>query len=211
MKKLFLFVLAVSLLASSVASARPKFGLKAGLNIASASISPLGDGVSKKSILGFLAGGTIEAPLSEDQSFGLRGEVTWTEKGAKISGDNGFMTGTYDELDFSPFLVYNISGLMEGARPFIQAGPELGFVIGTNQHTEIDNAGTKDESIKDAASTDFSLNFGAGVGLPLNNKGEVVFDARYCLGLTDMDDTSELTVKLHSFLINVGYNFPPKK
>lgn len=210
MKKLFLFVLVASLMMSSAVYAKPVFGIKAGLNIASSTFSPLPDGVSKKSILGFLVGGMIEAPLTQDKSFGIRGDVGWVEKGVKFSGDNGFVKETVDELDFSPYLVYNISGIVENARPFVQAGPEFGFVMSTNSHSEIDNVGTKDEDIKDAASTDFSLNLGAGLGLPLHNKGEIVFDVHYCLGLTDMNDTSEVTAKLRSFLICVGYNFPPK-
>jgi hypothetical protein len=211
MKKLILLILAALLVISSAVQAKPQFGIKAGLNIASASISPMQQGISKKSILGYMFAGTIEAPISQDKSFALKGEVSYVEKGAKLSGNNGFLKGTIDELAFSPFLVYNVSGIVDNARPFIQVGPEFAFVLSANNHYEIDNQGTSDEDNKDAADTDISLNLGAGIGLPLGNKDEVVFDIRYCLGLSDMDNTSQVKTKLRSFMFCVGYNFPVKK
>jgi hypothetical protein len=217
MKRLFVLILALILLLSSAANAKARFGVKAGLNMASAKVSPLDAGVTKKSILGFLFGGMIEAPLSDDNSLAFRGDVSWAEKGVKLTDANGSLKATYDELDFSPFLIYNISGLIDGARPFVQGGPELAFNMSTNQHREDNNGGSAtDKEIQNASSTVFSLNLGAGIGLPLNNKGEVVFDLRYCIGLSDAgakdDATGTIeTVKLRSFFINVGYMFPPKK
>jgi opacity protein-like surface antigen len=208
MKKLFLLVLVACLWVSAPVLAEMKLGVKAGLGISTASVSPMSDGISKKSILGFLLAGMIESPIAQDKSVALRGEVGWAEKGVKFTSDNGSVKQTVDELVLSPFILYNIPGMIEKARPFVEAGPELGFVVSSNQHTEIDNVGTKDEDIKHISSTDFSLNLGAGVGIPLKNRGEIIAELRYCLGLSDMDDTSDGTSKLRTFFINVGYNFP---
>jgi opacity protein-like surface antigen len=217
MKKLFLFVLAFTLLLSTASFAKPKFGLKVGLNLANASVSPLQDSFSKKGITSFLIGGTIEAPISESQDFALRGDVYYTQKGSKISGKVNYLgylynvtsKGTFDELCLAPYLIYNVSGIVENARPFIQVGPELGFVLSSTQKTDVDGGESTSDDYKDAAGTDFSLNFGAGLGLPLNNKAEVIFDLHYCLGLTDMDDSGETTVKFRSILFCIGYDFPP--
>jgi hypothetical protein len=83
--------------------------------------------------------------------------------------------------------------------------------MSTNQNVEVDGYGSKSEDIKHSSSTDFSLNIGGGVGLPLKNKGEVVFDLRYCLGLSNLDDRNDYTAKARGVQFSLGYLFPPKR
>jgi hypothetical protein len=208
MKRLFLFVLISTLLLSTASFAKAKFGVKAGLDFATASVSPMQPGISKKGIVGLIIGGTVSAPLpSLDQNISLRGDIAYVQKGVKLTWRTGEDKFTFDELDFSPFLVYNIPGL-SGAVPYIMAGPELGFVMSTSEDYKDDYYGSSSGDIKEAASTDFSLNIGGGVALPLKNRAEVVFDLRYCIGLSDMNDNNEAKGKLRGLQLTVGYNFP---
>ena len=73
----------------------------------------------------------------------------------------------------------------------LQAGPELAFKAGG-------------DAIKDSVkSLDYGLGLGAGYELPSG----LMFDARYNLGLNNIDNTGAGTLKNVSFQIGLGYRF----
>ena len=79
----------------------------------------------------------------------------------------------------------------------LQAGPELAFVAG---------GGAIKDSLK---SMDFGLGFGAGYEL----SSGLMFDARYNLGLSDLNDfptgsgLEDAKITTNSFQIGLGYRF----
>lgn len=212
MKRLFpvaLIILAVLLCGN--AWARPIFGVKAGLNLANASEDP--DGASNQIKLGFLFGGTGEFSLSKTNTTTIRLELLYAQKGWKESAtlyypNLGYVdyegTVSVDELVVAPFLVLRFpSG---GVTPFIQGGPELGFKLSGKVKAEIAGLSAS-EDIQNWSSTNFGINIGGGIAVPAG-QGEVVFDARYNLGLTNMyTGSGDYTVKTNGIQFLVGYNF----
>ncbi len=217
-----LFVVAlliVGLVSAPSAWASAAFGVKGGLNLANVSVDPEPSGVSFDMRTGIGVGGDIEFSLSASNKLTLRADVLYMMKGTKYNEDGvdpnyGAYTieATYklDELVVAPFLVFRFpSG---GATPFIQVGPELGFNL-THKYdldyefTDQNVSGSESGDIEDWASMNFGLNFGGGVAIPAG-KGEVLFDARYNLGLKNMyTGTGDETDKTNGIQFLIGYNF----
>ena len=74
----------------------------------------------------------------------------------------------------------------------MQAGPEVAFKAGG------------DDSIKDSVK---SVDFGLGIGAGYELSSGLMFDARYNLGLNNIDNSGSGTVKNVSFNIGLGYRF----
>jgi hypothetical protein len=111
-----------------------------------------------------------------------------------------------DEIVIAPFLVLRIpSG---GSALFFQAGPEVGMNVAAKTKTTIEGE-EETEDFNNWADTNFGINFGAGIAVPAAN-GELIFDARYNLGLTDMDTSEgdeDVTIKTNGIQLLIGYNF----
>ncbi|WP_333599951.1 porin family protein [Flavobacterium sp.] len=155
---------------------------------------------------------------SSDMKFGVKAGYTNstftgdTPSGLKANG--GFYIGGLVDFSVSetfhvqPELLYSIEGakdnklnylripimakyyIMEGLN--LQAGPELAFKAGG-------------DDIKDQAK---SLDYGLGIGAAYELESGLMFDARYNLGLANIDDSgSGGNVKNVSFNIGLGYRF----
>ncbi|RPH95218.1 PorT family protein [candidate division KSB1 bacterium] len=191
--------------------AAPALGVKGGLNIAGATKDPDG-GFSVSRKVGVMIGGSIEMPLTASNKITLRGELLYVSKGWKEEGDYVWFgtpveyegTASVDEIDIAPFLVFRFpSGKMT---PFLQVGPELGLNLSAKAKAETNGASDTDD-IKDWSGMNLGLNLGAGIAVPAGN-GEVVFDARYNLGLMNCyTGDNDYTVKTNGIQFLVGYNF----
>ena len=126
---------------------------------------------------GFYIGGLVDFSVSE--KFHVQPELLYSIEGAKDAKLN--------------YLRIPIMGKYYVADGFsVQAGPEIAFKIGG------------DDTIKDGVkSLDYGLGFGAGYEL----ESGLMFDARYNLGLANIADDSDVTVKNVSINIGVGYRF----
>lgn len=202
------------ILFAPAASAAPVFGVKAGVNLANIKEDPEFPGASYNIRPGLAIGGNIEFALTSSNKVTIRGDVMYVMKGTKITEEDASTntnletTIKVDELVVAPFLVFRFpSG---GVTPFLQAGPEVGFnvthkynVKGTAFGENVDESG----DIEDWASTNFGINLGGGIAIPAG-KGEVVFDARYNLGLTNMyTGDFDGTIKTNGIQLLAGYNF----
>ncbi|WP_309614114.1 porin family protein [Flavobacterium sp.] len=130
----------------------------------------------------FYIGGLVDFHISE--KFHVQPELLYSMEGADNDEAN---------LDFIRIPVMAKFFVGEGFN--LQAGPELAFVAGGG-------------AIKDALkSMDFGLGFGAGYEL----SSGLMFDARYNLGLSDLnDDTTafgDAKITTTSFQIGLGYRF----
>jgi len=192
MKKLSLITLAA--LITTVAAAQIQFGIKAGLNLANLHESPSEPGVSLSMKPNLHAGGLVYIPLFAN--FGLQPELMYSGQGAKASAN-----GTDVKLNLG---YINIPVLFKYKDPsgfFAEIGPQVGILISAKSKSGSVSVDSKD-SFK---STDIAGALGIGYLSSLN----LGFDARYCLGFTNIakDATDGTTVKNNTIQIGVFYVF----
>lgn len=215
MKKLFLLI-AVILLCLNLnaqSSGTPddgiKFGVKAGVNFASIT----GDDTDNlSSLTGFHVGAVVDIPVSE--KFSVQPELLYSTQGAEYSDSDGY-DGKF-KLNYINIPIMAKYYVADGFS--IQAGPQIGFnTSAKDEYTGVDpgfNGDSGTDDIKDfVKGTDFGINFGLGYEMQTG----LNFSARYCLGLSDINDLpsdidpgfSYGDIKNHNgvFQISVGFNF----
>ena len=178
-----------------VASAQIHFGVKAGYNLSNLSISPSEAGVKSKS--DFSGGVFASIPLFSSCS--LQPEILYSGQGAAFS--DSFATGklNYGYLNVPVLFKYqHSSGL------FAETGPQVGFLLSAKETS----GGQSSDAKSGTQSVDFSWAFGIGYKLPMG----FGIDARYNLGLTDVnkDSQSSGTVKNSVFQFGLFYMFGSK-
>lgn len=204
MKKfgLALGVLAILFIAMPVA-AQNAIGFTGGLNLASISVDPDGENIG--TLVGFGVGGVLDLRLAENVMLHL--QPMYLQKGAKDDTE-----GSDDKLKFAylevPAMVKVAFGT-SSARPYIMAGPAIGFLLSAKA-----SSGDEDVDIKDfLKSTDFGLDFGAGVSIPAGNNSFFI-EGRYELGLSDIGEDSDEeeddggSIKNKGIQIMAGFTFP---
>ncbi|MFT3674450.1 MAG: porin family protein [Chitinophagaceae bacterium] len=184
--KQVLSILGLSLLmAGPIAAQSTSFGLKAGLNVASLETS----GTDLNGKAGLYVGGLAHIHISPH--FALQPELMYSMQGGQR--DNQTVKLNYVNI---PFLAQYMAN--DGFR--LQTGPQLGILAAAKSKT-----GDVEVDIKDNLSgTDFSWVFGAGYLFP---QGWGI-DGRFNLGLSNVDDNDNSTVKNRVFQIGVFYQFP---
>ena len=181
-----------------VAEGNIRYGAKAGLNIASIAFSE-GDAETDSKI-DFALGGFMEYKMSP--TFSIQPELLYTRKG--YSEDNSFY-----EMDLSiTYIQMPVLAKYIFAEKFgVFAGPAISFLMTADQELEMkgdwddwkESVDVKD----DYNSTEFALVFGADYDF--NN---IIFDVRYDLGLTKInDDDSDIDELNRTFSFLVGYKF----
>ena len=187
MKKILLFAIMAS--ATTFAGAQVKFGAKAGLNLSNVNVSPAEPGVSYKIAPGFNAG--LLANISLPGKFSLQPEVVYSSQGTKMTSPDGDGNINLGYVNVPVLVKYKTaSGL------FIEAGPQAGFLLSAKAKSSGVSTDIKD-SFK---STDISGVFGIGYMSPLN----IGVDARYNLGLSNLDKNSISTSTAKNGVIQIG-------
>ena len=188
MKKLFCIVSAVIFMASFVAAQETHFGLKAGVNIASANVSPGSDYDSK---VGLHIGGLAHIHLSPH--FALQPEVVYSMQGGKV--DDSKLKLNYINIPLlAQYMIEN------GFR--LQTGPQLGLLVSAKTEVGDVEVDRKDNF----TTTDFSWAFGAGYLFPEG----FGLDARYNLGISDVWDAGSSKIKNSVFQVGIFYQFMHK-
>ena len=187
MKKILVLVVFTVLGFTNANAQKINFGVKAGFNIASIN----GDNTSNLTDVTSLHFGLVtEIPISEKFSF--QPELIYSGQGFgyKNTPDKDLVALTYLNL---PLMgkYYITKGLS------IEAGPQIGYLVDTNNAYGF----SKDKFKK----VDFAANL--GVGYKLQNG--INFNARYNLGLSNINNTSENSDKFRNGVIqvSVGYFF----
>lgn len=226
-----------------------KFGLRGGLNLAKTTeenanvIVPVEDGIDViaasqiKNRTSFGLGGFIEFWVSS--AFAIQVNGLYNQKGEnveiKLSTSyfdpqlNATVNLTADmeasvNLSYFSFPVMGkfAFGKAQGIRPYLLAGPEIGFLtsaktsdlegeatvsvpsLGISETVDIDESG---DDIKDQIeSVEFALNFGGGFTFPLGSSVEGFLDGRYGLGLSNILKEGE-DVKNNVIYLNLGLTF----
>jgi hypothetical protein len=179
-------ILSFVMLLFSAAHAQTEFaiGLKGGPNFATFNINDF-EG-SLKNRTGIHAGAF---GLMRFGNIGIQPEVIYSQQGSKIKIDGQDLEGNFQYMNIPIMLkLYTVLGLN------LQVGPQFGFL----SSAEIDGDNVKDTF----KNSDMSLAFGVGWDLPMR----LTVDARYNLGLSDINDSSTgNTVKNQVFQISVGF------
>lgn len=199
MKKVLLT--AAAIFAFGFANAQEvKFGVKAGLNMASLSGGDAYYG-SYGSKAGFHVGGLAEIKIND--KFSVQPELLYSLKGADFNyGFGGAFGLATDKLNLSYIDVPVMVKFYPIERLSAELGPNVAFLMSAErvQNTTID--------VKDNFnSIDFGMNIGAGYEL----KQGIMFQLRYNLGLADISKTAtgatNVTDKNSVFQVSVGYKF----
>lgn len=198
MKKLLWLLLVGLLVCHTNSYAFLRLGIKAGVNLAKVSVSNANN-VSYQVLPGFSAGAQADIALIPTMS--VRTDVLYVQKGTKFTALNQDGKLKLDEFVVAPFLVMRFP--LAKVTPFLQAGPEVGL----NTLAKQEVAGTSGNVGPYYKKSDFSINLGGGVILPLG-ANDLTLDARYNLGLVDINKvTGSASTKTNGIQIFVGYNF----
>ena len=210
MKKTFITVMALAafamlLVVPAQAQMKTELGLKGAVNMANLS----GDVTDSKMMLAF--GGGIFARIMPSPQFCIQPEVLYMMKGCKfddvLTTTDAKITASYIEV---PVLVKYMIPTEGKISPCIFAGPAVGFLMSAKAKATVDGT-EEDVDIKDnCKSIDFGVAFGAGVDFAVGEKGKLTFDARYTLGLTNLNDIEgdDDSIKNGVISVMVGYAFP---
>ena len=183
---------------ASYATANEKFnfGIKAGINISNQNIDydipdfPLS--ISTSSLTSFHFGVFGEFIFSDN--IGLQSEIMFSREGSKID---------MDILKFNQTISYIKIPLLIKIRPFdsglsFLAGPQFGFLVNDDIDLDVDDGELLENSFKS-----FELSVAFGIEYDITNRFSI--GGRYNLGLTDVSDTNEASLKNNNLQFSLGY------
>ena len=192
MKKVILvLVLAVSAIA---VNAQARFGLKAGVNIATLGGDDLEDVEGKKSNTGFYFGGLVNVPLSTN--FAFQPELIYSAKQGIEFNDGAEVNINLGYINIPLMLQYMSSGFVA------ELGPQVGFNLTSKAKFDGEEEDF-DDQIK-------GIDFGVNVGLGYITNSGFGFNARYNLGLSNIGEESDSDVKNRVFQVGFVYMFGAK-
>lgn len=178
MKKwITLFTVTVCLAMAMPAKAQIKFGVKGGLNLASASLSDAWDAKGNAdNYTGFFIGPMVDITIPII-GLGVDGALMYSQKGTKISFDGlGSTTFKQQGIEIPVNLKYSI-GLGSSASIYFAAGPSFYFNMKSDDDLTFDTM----KGSLDYDKSEVSLNLGAGVKLLRH----LQLGVNYNMGLTD--------------------------
>ena len=195
-------VVLVGLLGVSVdagAATQCTVGVKGGVGIANLGGEDA-DSFATDSRTGFVGGFFVQADVSKN--FGVRLEGLYTMKGASDSQSGFDVTVKLDYIEF-PILLVAQTPASDAVTLSAFAGPTLGFNVKSEvEVTYLGISGTAD--IEDVAGFEFGLAFGAGASFDMG-AWSIVLDARYAMGMTTIDDSSDnADVKNQEWIVMAG-------
>ena len=179
MKKwITLFTVTVCLAMAMPAKAQIKFGVKGGLNLASASLSDAWDAKGNAdNYTGFFIGPMVDITIPII-GLGVDGALMYSQKGTKISFDDDLGSTTFKQqgIEIPVNLKYSI-GLGSSASIYFAAGPSFYFNMKSDDDLTFDTM----KGSLDYDKSEVSLNLGAGVKLLRH----LQLGVNYNMGLTD--------------------------
>lgn len=166
-----------------------EFGIKGGLNISNVHVQNSNNPDSKAS---FHAGALAHIHLS--RQFAIQPEIMYSGQGFKQTIGN---TDVVTRLNYINLPVLAQFMFAEGFR--LETGPQLGLLAAAHSKVEKTSTDIKD----DFKGADFGWAFGLGY---LSNVG-LGIDARYNLGISNINDLSSTNVNNRVFQVGLFYQF----
>jgi hypothetical protein len=180
-------ILITALIISALAYAQPSIGLKGGLNLANVS----GDIEDNSMRTAFHVG--AYATIKFGDKFGFQPEILYNSVGTKFKDpDFGDADLVMNYISVPLMLNYYINDMIA-----LQAGPQISLLSSADLKFDGGSIDYKDF----VKGNDMGLNFGA-----MLNFGKLNATARYCLGLTDIDDTGS-SDKVKNGVIQISLGF----
>lgn len=191
MKQTLLLALAFfALKAADAQRTETHFGLKGGVNVANIKIQNAGEGDSR---IGFHLGGLAHIHITD--KFALQPELVFSAQGRRET-----INGIKYKTNLSYINVPVLAQYMAGNGFRLQTGPQVGLLVDAETGVENDMEGIADDYKK----VDVSWAFGASYLIPGSGLG---FDARYNLGLSNINDLSTREVKNRVWQFGLFYQF----
>jgi hypothetical protein len=178
------------------ASGQVQFGVKAGINITTLTLSTVPSGFSLGTKTDFNAGAFALVPIAT--SCFLQTELMYSGQGASTS-----VLGSSGKLDYNYLNVPILFKYQHEMGLFAESGPQIGFLLSANEKANGQTLNAKDAT----QSVDFSWAFGIGYKFSEIGLG---IDARYNLGLTNVsknNSNSNGTEKNSVFQLGLFYIF----
>ncbi len=187
------------------ASSQTTYGLRAGINLANATISLDGWKLSPSGRAGINVGGFVNFSLKDKMS--IQPELNFSQMGWKIEG----VKERYNYLSMPVLIKYNIENLD------VFAGPQLSFHTSTkriekDEYSLGDSTSVDEPEIKpDVKSTELA----AIVGIDYTLMDKFIVGARYQAGLTNaiqMEDKEAIIwgnqrLKNNALTLSIGFRF----
>ena len=189
-------------------------GVMAGVNYATVEQDPDPTDIELEHRLCLLAGGFLDVLMND--VFSIEPEVLYSQKGAEVegTGSNADREGSVrlDYIEVPLLLKFWVPVSNSGFRPFLFAGPSIGFEVNCTLEGEILSVtGSTDcdkTSLVKTKSTDFGGTIGGGIEFRAGMQA-VRVDARYTHGFTDINDSGDAReIKNRAFALTVGLGFP---
>lgn len=175
MKKTFLIVCTAMIGYASNAQ-NVDFGLKGGLNLATLSSSDNSLNSLYENRVGFHVGALAQVNLSPQ--IAIQPEVVYSSQGTKFPNGSSKENLALNYVNIPVMVQAKI-----GSGVYAEAGPQLGILTSVND--KINGTETNFLSKQDFKSTDVALGFGLGY----QGTSGIGIDARYNLGLTDINNS----------------------
>lgn len=205
MKKLMF--IAVAAIAGTQVHAQLSIQPEAGLNLANMSNSIGGDKVTTSSITGYKAGALLNIGIAK--GFYIEPGVFYSVKGysGEILGFTAKTTINYLEIPLNLGYRYDLGN---AGSLFVSAGPYVGFALSGKIKTEnLPLLGTVEDDLEfgdgndEMKSIDYGANFSLGYISPIG----IYLRAQYGLGLANLSNATNTSMKNRVFGISVGYAF----
>lgn len=189
MKRIFLSVAMVTLLAAGAFAQGISGGLKGGLNLANA-IGKDAKDADMKMRIAYHFGGYVNIGFSETLS--LQPELLYNSVGAKMDEDVALHMN-YISVPLN--LQYSFGNFN------IHAGPQFGFLMSAKAKADVDGQSAEVDMKDFFKSTDLGVNLGLGA-----NFGKLNASARYTMGISKVWDTEEdVDAKNGVIQLSLGY------
>lgn len=185
--------MATILIAGTANAQHVNLGIKGGLNVYNINND---NGTEYDSKVGLHAG--LLGHIHLTKQWALQPELVYSAQGAKFIASNVETKINLGYINIPVMLQYMFDN---GFR--LQAGPQVGFLISAKAKT-----GNNSTDIKDNINTvDFALGIGAGYVHPASGFG---VDARYNIGLSNINENSSVKSTNRGFQLGVFYLFKHK-
>jgi hypothetical protein len=190
MKKIsFLALLVVA--GMTLNAQRADFGIKGGLNLSSWSNNNDSRGYANR--VGYHAGVFSQVHLSP--FFAIQPEVVYSSQGTKYTD----VANREHNLQLNYINIPVMAQVKVGGGLYAQAGPQIGFLMGVKD--KVGDVETDFFTTDDFKKTDVALGFGLGFA----GASPFGIDARYNLGLTNLNEGGGNNIKNNTLQIGLTY------
>ena len=194
--------LGMLLLALTSLQAQTRFGVTGGVHLAHISTNDADINDEKRAMPGYQLGIVTDVPLGKGGGWSFQNRILFQLKGTGISHGDHTDKIRFNSLDLPISLHYQSkSGF------FLAGGPNLGFNLAASEKAD---AGVEKLELGSEPGqlnrTDFGLDLRAGMRL----KSGLIIGLNYLRGLSNIQNTPNMTWNNHVLGLQVGYFFAAK-